>query len=54
MYNIAYKSLVMLHYVCMLLSKTDVRHRSDMNPGTFTKTTSQKNIVGNKTASWYT
>jgi len=24
MYNVAHKSLVMLHYVCMLLSKTDV------------------------------
>ena len=45
MNNVAHKSLVMVHYVCMLLSKTDVRLRSDMNSGMHLETTSHKDIV---------
>jgi len=50
MYHIAYKPLVMVHYVCILLSKTHVRLRSGMYPGTCLKTTLLKGIFGNKTA----
>jgi hypothetical protein len=54
MYSVAYKHLVMVHYVFMLLSKTDVRLRSGMKSGTHLKKTSRKDTVVQKAASSYT
>jgi hypothetical protein len=54
MYNVAYKPLLMVHIVCMLLSKTHFRLRSGMSSGTYLKTTSSNDIVVSETLSSYT